>query len=753
MGRAESGSSAYGGVGATRQTQRYAQHLTHNAGKGAADAASMSQQLWALHALGPRLAAHARTQAGSKALQSALTGGDPAVVTLVFEQSVHEAHLLIGDNFGNYFIQALFRACIAHSDGPEMRLRLLEVLRPAIVDIACDRNGTYALQSIVDSVGVDAHEHIMSLRAGLAANPLRLAMHPGGTHVLQRFARRFAPQYCDFVVDMVRVNVATIAIHPNAVAFVLLLLDGGDPRACAAIVSLAVAEAPFLAAHPHGNYVLQHLLSRGNRDLMLRDFPGATEALSKALVSGTPVHAAGTLTQALDVATAHVSVPTQTVDVMSFTAATVANDRDTATAEDTLAGLTLAAALARRLRGMYVFLAMHKYGSNVVEKCVVWGGPFDRAAIIRELFADRNLVRSLLCDSFANYVVQTLLQTAPMSGDAAAAAERAFLVDALAPNLSVFEDGRTHPSVHAKWVTIMNRLERCETPDDDAGDSRGDHGHYERDRALLAAVADGNGRISNRSASHRSGPSGYSSDRHVRSVQQQVSTISGLYGAGIGDGSAVLPLHYGAGVPSTSSIPPGIGASSSYRVGDARGNSRDDLWHQQAYRSSNTKEHQPHQHVRSQQQFLLERGGGDAISPFTYPRGSVSAVQSESSRTAAHANKQSSTLHGKNNASEFTSSSTAGESNHVLPQNQRHHVISSQNEGGRASIDDAASLPPLFHDIVTHGVSQQATQYLGGGVEPINDYNSMNLFARTDNVFTVSRGNMHNVQQPHYFSP
>ncbi len=58
---------------------------------------------------------------------------------------------VIKDMFGNYFVQTMFRVC-----GPEQRVVVLEAMEHDLVEIACDRNGTYALQSIVDQVSVGA---------------------------------------------------------------------------------------------------------------------------------------------------------------------------------------------------------------------------------------------------------------------------------------------------------------------------------------------------------------------------------------------------------------------------------------------------------------------------------------------------------------------------------------------------------------------------------------------------------------------
>ena len=64
-----------------------------------------------------------------------------------------------------------------------------------------------------------------------------------------------------------------------------------------------------------------------------------------------------------------------------------------------------------RLDGNFVHLAMQKFSSNVVEKCLKLGGEESKGNIIRELTSSSRLSQ-LLQDPFANYVVQSALTVA-----------------------------------------------------------------------------------------------------------------------------------------------------------------------------------------------------------------------------------------------------------------------------------------------------------------------------------------------------
>ncbi len=84
---------------------------------------------------------------GATVVQNQLASGGPDTVQYLLDQVRLELPDIIRDMFGNYFVQALFR--VANDRQREIVLCALE---PFLLDIACDRNGTYALQSIVDQV-------------------------------------------------------------------------------------------------------------------------------------------------------------------------------------------------------------------------------------------------------------------------------------------------------------------------------------------------------------------------------------------------------------------------------------------------------------------------------------------------------------------------------------------------------------------------------------------------------------------------
>ena len=68
------------------------------------------------------------------------------------------------------------------------------------------------------------------------------------------------------------------------------------------------------------------------------------------------------------------------------------------------------------LRGQFVPLAKHKFGSNVVEKCVQCG-EWALVEIIDEIVATKSGLDTLLCDKYGNYVMQSIIQRCDLDGE------------------------------------------------------------------------------------------------------------------------------------------------------------------------------------------------------------------------------------------------------------------------------------------------------------------------------------------------
>ncbi|KAG5254124.1 pumilio [Salix suchowensis] len=66
--------------------------------------------------------------------------------------------------------------------------------------------------------------------------------------------------------------------------------------------------------------------------------------------------------------------------------------------------------ILEQLKGYFVSLSMNKYGSNVVEKCLIWSGMEENASMIIDEFIHSPYFVNICRDNFGNYVVQKALE-------------------------------------------------------------------------------------------------------------------------------------------------------------------------------------------------------------------------------------------------------------------------------------------------------------------------------------------------------
>ena len=96
---------------------------------------------------GEGMVALAKSQAGSRLLQTKLGQNDPVYFASVFEEVYDAVPDLMTDLFGNYLVQKLISVA-----NDTQRLQLLLKVLPQLLEISCDRQGTRAIQKMIDSL-------------------------------------------------------------------------------------------------------------------------------------------------------------------------------------------------------------------------------------------------------------------------------------------------------------------------------------------------------------------------------------------------------------------------------------------------------------------------------------------------------------------------------------------------------------------------------------------------------------------------
>ncbi|CDK28284.1 unnamed protein product [Kuraishia capsulata CBS 1993] len=194
---------------------------------------------------------------------------------------------------------------------------------------------------------ISTDEEAEVLRDSLTPHVVVLSRDLNGNHVVQKCLQMLRPDQFQFIFDCAYENCSKIATHRHGCCVLQRCLDHGSKEQCEALSVEVSKNCIALSLDPFGNYVVQYVIGR--------------ECKGIQLVSQIPEHGAmATMLESIKVA---------------------------------------------------VFkLSLHKFGSNVTEKCLRI--PFIARVLIDYMLDNPAEVQTLLHDAFGNYVLQTSLDVA-----------------------------------------------------------------------------------------------------------------------------------------------------------------------------------------------------------------------------------------------------------------------------------------------------------------------------------------------------
>jgi len=207
-----------------------------------------------LEELRGKVAQLSRTQPGSKYLQRQLKKGSHEVVALILAEVEQDVARLMCDSYGNYLCSAIFKEC----HGPQRR-RMLEQLSPRISQIACDKRGTHALQSLIRLVGAADEQRL--LMEAVKPHVIALSMDANGTHVIQTLLQKFPPWCTAIIYERIVQRMAEVARHAYGLCALKCCISQAvvEQQYCGLVHELAMHSLE-LVQNEYGNYAVQHAL-------------------------------------------------------------------------------------------------------------------------------------------------------------------------------------------------------------------------------------------------------------------------------------------------------------------------------------------------------------------------------------------------------------------------------------------------------------------------------------------------------------
>mmetsp|Transcript_28533 Transcript_28533/g.98167 ORF Transcript_28533/g.98167 Transcript_28533/m.98167 type:complete len:446 (+) Transcript_28533:280-1617(+) len=358
----------------------------------AGSAAAMFAQCSPGESVRGRVAQLCRDQHGSRYLQAHLDGhlDEPAELEIIFEEVLAKARELTTDVFGNYVVQKV----LATGDAT-VRARVAEALKGQAVALSLHVYGCRVIQKALEALpAAQAIEVIKEFQG----NVLLCVHDVNGNHVIQKCVEvtSNARKAHDAGDVSAQINARTRGRKdgggeaPDAaqVAEVGLLGDQID-----FVLAAFVGQARSLAVHPYGCRVLQRVLEHCARAQTARLLGELRGGDLRALIED------------------------QYANYVMQHAIQFGRPEDRAL-------------LVAAVRASLADFSRHKFASNVVEKCLEFGSEEERRDLIDEIVADRggddgqesSMLRLLITDPFANYVVQKVVDLADEAQVAAIAA-------------------------------------------------------------------------------------------------------------------------------------------------------------------------------------------------------------------------------------------------------------------------------------------------------------------------------------------
>eukprot|EP01129_Flabellula_baltica_P004100 TRINITY_DN139_c0_g1_i1.p1 TRINITY_DN139_c0_g1~~TRINITY_DN139_c0_g1_i1.p1 ORF type:complete len:630 (+),score=121.23 TRINITY_DN139_c0_g1_i1:2021-3910(+) len=319
-----------------------------------------------------------------------------------------------GDQYGSRFIQQKLESC---SD-EEKDLVFREIF-PRSLQLMMDVFGNYVIQKFFEHGTL---EERTLLTESIKGYIVKLSMHVYGCRIVQKAIETMDESHQIAIVDELKDSILECIKDQNGNHVVQKIIEEVDPVHTGFIVDQFVDNVYELSTHGFGCRVIQRVLQYfclGKHFSSYYDYPGSqAETILEQLFEETP-HIVED--QYGNYVVQHVLKFGRPEDINR---------------------------IVEILKGNVVEYCQHKYASNVVEKCIIYGGHQDKQAIIEELVENPDSLNLMLKHQYGNYVIQKILDECNKN-------QRDFLVQHITPFVTSLKK-------YTYGKHILSRLEKLQ---------------------------------------------------------------------------------------------------------------------------------------------------------------------------------------------------------------------------------------------------------------------------------------------------
>lgn len=260
-----------------------------------------------------------------------------------------------------------------HYGTNEFRQTVLNSIIPFLEELICDPAANFVVQKLLEYA---SREHKVAFLQAFKQDPYEIANHPCGSRVMQKFIECADADLIDFLYLSVRSSLLQLcySLHGNRIVqqFIDYL-----PSRVTEIIDKITPQAIQLVGDNCGCRVVQHLFQPFDQKKLA---PLISEVIKAA--------------------------PDLTIN--QYGNYVIQNIIDDGSDEQI-------SALIKSFQGYFFSFSMHKFASNVIERCIIRADETQRNFIFTDIIGsdgkyDLNRIHDLICDKFGNYVIQRILE-------------------------------------------------------------------------------------------------------------------------------------------------------------------------------------------------------------------------------------------------------------------------------------------------------------------------------------------------------
>ena len=203
------------------------------------------------------------SQIGSRIMQKYLNRFPPFIITNLIEKIYMYFEKMMCDIYGNYFCQKLYRI-----SSIEQRRMILNSIKDIFITVSETSAGAHVTQSIIEES--TTKEEKMIIISYVKGHEMEMALHPEGTHVLQKIIQIFPENERQNITDALctTININILCQDLKGISVIKRLISFNTEKSNRIkLVESFLGNILEISKTSSGSYIIQYLLEQWGVDI------------------------------------------------------------------------------------------------------------------------------------------------------------------------------------------------------------------------------------------------------------------------------------------------------------------------------------------------------------------------------------------------------------------------------------------------------------------------------------------------------